>query len=89
VEHPSCQLLRESRRGVGVPNFLLVVYNNSFSTADRAKWQPVMTDASGYATLKYTIPTNVSADNVRLLAEFGSSAAYKPASYSVDKISIG
>jgi hypothetical protein len=65
------------------------VYNNNVSTTSRANWQPVMTDASGYATLKYTIPPNLSADNVRLLAEFGGSAAYKPASYSVNKISIG
>lgn len=49
----------------------------------------VVTDSSGKATLKYTIPSNVNADNVSMTAKFAGNAKYKASLYTVAHVEIG
>ena len=49
----------------------------------------VVTDSSGKATLKYTIPSNVNADNVSMAAKFAGNAKFKASSYTVAHVEIG
>jgi hypothetical protein len=49
----------------------------------------LVTDSSGKATLKYTIPSNVNADNVSMTAKFAGNAKFKASSYTVAHVEIG
>ena len=47
------------------------------------------TDASGYATLTYKIPTNPNADNIALTARFAGASRYKASTHTVSHVEIG
>lgn len=49
----------------------------------------VSTDAVGYATLTYKIPTNPNADNIALTASFAGTSRYKASTQRVSHVEIG
>lgn len=51
--------------------------------------KPVYTNANGVAVLSYTIPVDVNADNVRLLAKFPGAPGFRESIYEIVKIPIG
>jgi hypothetical protein len=65
-----------------------VNFSESYGGRDRDVGSDT-TDASGYATLTYKIPSSPNADNIALTARFGGTSRYKSSSCTVSHVEIG